>query len=412
MRISWCLVPALAMLSCVASGPREDEPTREPSPAPTVSPTPAAPARRESAATPPPAVAAPAVVVADSTLPTHRRIVSEKATSGLVAFVDAMPKGGLAWVGPLAGNGGRDVLVYVPPGARNDRDFQLVVHFHGTHSQRVQAKAPGLPKKVWVGWDRLQQTIDAVGELQSKGEKNVALVYPLSAGKRREPGKTGWYNKEYDRMWMDSAPSDPSSRPSGPEYTDSFDTMHDEVIAILTEELGAHPSKLRGKAIAEGHSAGGLPLFHIARNRTEHVGEYLFLDASFQSWADGCWKEVQAAKSGALVSIVVTINGIADPFGKPDPWCIEWERDAALWKEHRRTCTAATHEPPGSERTCGELEVIAKEWEEDYREWCEAMKNDMRDVPGVFVLRTKIPHGKQPRHFVGGLELPADRYTE
>jgi hypothetical protein len=406
VRIPRCLVPAALTLSCVASGPREDEPTREPSSSPNAvsasaieAPVVAASVTTATA----PAVAAPPVVVADSKLPREKRVVRESATSGLVAFVEQMPKGGLVWVGPLAGNGGRDVLVYVPPGATDGRDFQLVYHFHGTHSERVQAKAPGLAKKIWVGWDRLQQTIDAANELQAKRDKNVALVYPLSAGKRREPGKTGWYNKEYDRMWMDPAP---------PEFTDSFDTLHAEVIAILTDELGAHPSKLRGKAIAEGHSAGGLPLLHIARNRTEHVGEYLFLDASFQSWADGCWKEVQAAKSGALVSIVVTMNGIADPFGKPDPWCIEWERDAALWKDHGRTCKDANRKPPGSERTCAELEVDAKEWEEDYREWCEAMKTDMRDVPGVFVLRTKIPHGKQPRHFVGGLELPDDRYAE
>ena len=56
---------------------------------------------------------------------------------------------------------------------------------------------------------------------------NVALVYPLSAGKRREPGKTGWFNKEYDRMWMNPAP---------PDYKDSFDTLHDEVIAILADD--------------------------------------------------------------------------------------------------------------------------------------------------------------------------------
>jgi hypothetical protein len=403
------LVLALPLLACVSSSPREEEPTREPSGTPT------SPAAADVAATPHASVAAtsvappttPVVAVADSKLPAAKRIVSAKATSGLPAFVQAMPKGGLVWVGPLAGNGGRDVLVYVPEGAKPAREFQLVYHFHGTHSERVQAKAPGLAKKIWVGWDRLQQAIDATNELQSKREINVALVYPLSAGKRREPGKTGWYNKEYDRMWMNPAP---------PEFTDSFETLHEEVVAILTDELGVHPSKLQRKAIAEGHSAGGLPLAYIAASGTKVVGEYLFLDASFQSWADGCWRAVRDKGTRALVSVVITVNGIADPFGKPDPWCTEWERDAALWKEHRKTCTAASKTPPktvaGSERTCGELEIAAKEWEEDYREWCEGMKTDMREVPGVYVLRTKIPHGKQPRHFVGGLELPESRFEE
>jgi hypothetical protein len=38
------------------------------------------------------------------------------------------------------------------------------------------------------------------------------------------------------------------------------------------------------------------------------------------------------------------------------------------------------------------------------------MKDDMRSVPEVTLIRTKVTHGKQPRHFVGGLELPEDRH--
>lgn len=392
------------VLACDAAAPRESDPTQGSAAPPASARTTDAPAPAHAIASAPP-TAAPAETptIADSKMPTKLRVVSDEATSGLPAFVEAMAPGGLVWVGPLAGNGGRDVFVYVPAGADPAREFQLVFHFHGTHSERVQAKAPGLAKKIWVGWDRLQQTIEAIDELQSKGPHNVALVYPLSAGKRREPGKTGWFNKEYDRMWMNPAP---------PDYTDDFDELHAEVLAILQKDFGVHPSKLQRKAIAEGHSAGGLPLAYIADSDTKVVGEYIFLDASFQSWADGCWKAVRERKSGALVSVVITTNGIADPFGKPDPWCREWETDAALWKEHARTCTPATKKPPGSERTCGEIEVAAKEWDEDYREWCEGMKTDMRDVPGVFVLRTKIPHGKQPRHFVGGLELPPDRFEQ
>jgi hypothetical protein len=402
-RSSQRLALALSFAACVASSPPDEDATHEPTgvPASTAAVDVAAASSAKAASVAEPVT--PAVEIADSKLPKAKRIVRENATSGLPAFVAAMPDGGLVWVGPLAGNGGRDVLVYVPPGAQPAREFQLVYHFHGTHSERVQAKAPGLAKKIWVGWDRLQQAIDATTELQSKRERNVALVYPLSAGKRREPGKTGWFNKEYDRMWMNPAP---------PDFTDSFEQLHEEVVAILQREFGVHPSKLLGKAIAEGHSAGGLPLVYIAESGTKVVGEYLFLDASFQSWADGCWQAVRAKGTGALVSVVITTNGIADPFGKPDPWCTEWETDAALWKEHGKSCTVASKTPPGSERTCGEIEIAAKEWEEDYREWCQGMKSDMRDVPGVWVLRTKIPHGKQPRHFVGGLELPESRHAE
>ena len=34
----------------------------------------------------------------------------------------------------------------------------------------------------------------------------------------------------------------------------------------------------------------------------------------------------------------------------------------------------------------------------------------MADEPGVYVFRTKVSHGKQPRHFVGGLEVPDERF--
>lgn len=312
---------------------------------------------------------APARVVADSSFPKRGPLVDRKASSGLAEIAKELPKGSLTWVGPLAGNGGRDVLVHVPAGADPHADFQLVYHFHGTHSEHVERQAPGMPKKQWVGWDRVMQTVEAITALQAKGKGNVALVYPLSAGKRREPGKTGWYNKEYDRMWMDPEP---------PAFTDDFDVLWDETRALLQEHFGVHESKLPARAIAEGHSAGGIALYNIAAQGTEHVAEYLFLDASFQSWADGTWKALQPQKPPPLVSIVVTINGIADPFGKPDPWCNELEPDEI----------------------------------EEYQAWCDAMKNDARDLPGVFVHRTKIPHGKQPRHFVGGLELPDDRYAQ
>ncbi len=363
----------IALACLLACGPRTRAEAEAGAAAPPVaaerSTAVAATAATAAPVSPPPTSVAPAPVVADSAFPAHATIIDEKASSGLVAIAKELPKGTFAWVGPLAGNGGRDVLVYLPAGADPKAPLRLVFHFHGTHSEHVERQAPGMPKKQWVGWDRVMQTIAAIDELQGRREGNVALVYPLSAGKRREPGKTGWFNKEYDRMWMAPAP---------PAYTDDFDVLWDETRAVLQQHFGVHPSKLPERAIAEGHSAGGIALLNIAVTGTEHVEEYLFLDASFQGWADGLWAAIAGSKSRALVSIVVTINGIADPFGKPDPWCNELEPE--------------------------ELD--------QYREWCEHMKNEMRDVPGVFVHRTKISHGKQPRHFVGGLELPADRHTQ
>lgn len=327
------------------------------------------------------------------------RIVDPKASSGLVDFVAQMPAGGATWVGPLAGNGGRDVLVHAPASADPSAKYMLVYHFHGTHSERVVAKQPGMAKKIWVGWDRVQQTIDAITELQGKGQTNVVLVYPLSAGKRREPGLTGWFNKEYDRMWM---------LPSPPEYTDDFDALHEEVRALLDREFAIAPTALDDRVIAEGHSAGGIALRNIAVQGTRHVDEYLFLDASFQGWADGCHRAVAERKQTALVSVVITNNGIADPFGKSDPWCDEMPIDAAAWSTHEAACKAGAKRLPDTRKTCDELEEAALGWPIQ-RPWCDGMKTGFVDTPGAFLLRTKIAHGKQPRHFAGGLELPKNR---
>lgn len=337
------------------------------------------------------------------------RIVDPKASSGLVDFAGQMPEGGATWVGPLAGNGGRDAIVHVPANAKPDAKYMLVYHFHGTHSERVVAKAPGLEKKVWVGWDRLQQTIDAVTELQGKGATNVVLVYPLSAGKRREPGLTGWFNKEYDRMWMMPSPPQSSARPSGPEYADDFDVMHDEVRALLEREFGIGDADLSDRVIAEGHSAGGIALRNIAVRGTKHVDEYLFLDASFQGWADGCHRAIAEHKRNALVSVVITTGGIADPFGKPDPWCSEMPLDAAAWLRHEAACKRGAKRLPDTKKSCADLELAARDWPLQ-QPWCDGMKNGFADTKGAYLLRTKISHGKQPRHFAGGLELPSDRF--
>jgi hypothetical protein len=326
------------------------------------------------------------------------RVVATGATSGLVAFVEQLPPGGLAWVGPLAGNGDRDVLVYVPPPVRHDAPIELVFHFHGTHSERVAQQRPGMAKKEWVGWDRVQQTVDATGDLHAKSDRNIALVYPLSAGKRPEPDHVGWFNKEYDRMWMRGDATPP----------ESFDALHEQVRGVMREHFDASPQAFVPRVIAEGHSAGGLPLRAIAESGTTAVGEYIFLDASFQGWADGCHRGTQAGAAPGLVSVVITEGGIADPYGKSDPWCTTAPDDAAAWPEHRAACEGGAKRVPGTKRTCAQLSEAARDWPKQ-RAWCDALVPGAPPLPGLFVLRTRIPHGKQPRHFVGGLELPADR---
>ncbi|MFV8754650.1 hypothetical protein ACNOYE_29235 [Nannocystaceae bacterium ST9] len=400
------LAPTLLLVACVPSSRAESEPIPAPAPiAAALEPT-REPDETSSDAAPlepePPAIAEP--MVADSKL-VARSIVDPGVQPGLLEFTQELADPGALWVGKLEGNGGRDVLIFVPPGADDHEEFEFVYHFHGTYSEHVERPAEGLDKQQWVGWDRLAQTIDAARELQAlEGHgRNVALIYPFSAGKRIEPTHKGWSNDMYDRMWM--LPLDPPD----PDYRDSFVKLHGEVVAILRDEFGAHPSKLEGPVLAEGHSAGGIALRNVALAGTDLVGEYLFLDAGFKSWADGCWQAIQAATSPARVTMVITDRGIADPLAGRDPWCTELERDAALWSDRQSWCeTRMDRKPSGSESTCAELAEFAEEWK-DYDDWCQEMKTDMQNVAGVAVVRTKVVHGDQPRRFAGGLGLPADR---
>ena len=401
LQLSASLAPALLLVgACVAQPAEPQQVASKPVVAPTPSPEPASSTTPESA---PPAKPEPEPEpepeIADSEVQ-ERFVVDPTVPAGLIEFSQEMAQEGSLWIGPLEGNGGRPVLVYIPPGTDGARPFELVVHFHGTYSETVAKKTSDEQKKrEYVGWIRLEQTIAAITELQQGGDRNVALVYPFSAGKRLEPGHTGWSNVAYDLMWMDGV--------QPPDYRDDFDRLHAEVVALLTEDFGVHESKLPERVLVEGHSAGGIALWNIARHGSQRVREYLFLDAGFQGWADGCYEEVQAQNPSAWLTLVITDKGMADPLAGRTPWCVDYEQDMALWRQHRRWCkTRADETVADSDWTCAELEQLADEWDETYEAWCEGMKNDMRDVEGIRVIRTKVFHKNQPRKFSGGLGLP------
>jgi hypothetical protein len=403
--LAWPLLALLACVpSCVPGSGAEPAPVSTPAPEPTQAVVPNVAAGPEPA--PEVAPEPPAPVIADSDIHTGKW-VDAGVQPGLATFaaeLDTTNGTSSLWLGKLDGNGGRDVLIYVPANADNSKPFELVFHFHGTYSEAVAKPLPDMPKREWVGWDRLTQTVAAVDELQATRPYNVALIYPISAGKRLEPGHKGWSNAMYDRMWMDGA--------LPPSYSDDFGRLHEQSVALLVDTFGVHPSKLPETVIAEGHSAGGIALLNIAIHGSPHVREYIFLDASFQSWADGCHAAVKKTGASAKLTLVVTDKGIADPFEGRDPWCVDQEADAALWKERASWCaTRADQDVPGCDWTCGELEQRAIEWRDDYEPWCTAMRAGMQGGDGVLLIETKVVHGDHPRRFTGGLELPADRWA-
>ena len=155
-------------------------------------------------------------------------------------------------------------------------------------------------------------------------------------------------------------------------------------------------------------------LLNIARNGSAHVREYIFLDASFQTWADGCHAAVVESGAPAKLTLIVTEQGIADPFAGRDPWCVDMANDAALWAEKKSWC-ASRPDPaeavPGSDWTCAELEERAQLWVDEEQAWCAAYSAGMVDLDRVALVGTKVFHKDQPRRFSGGLGLPADRWT-
>ncbi|MCA9635223.1 MAG: hypothetical protein KC420_04230, partial [Myxococcales bacterium] len=120
--------------------------------------------------------AATQVADAPSRLAAHLAKIDPSIQPGLAELLAERPQEGNVWAGKLAGNGGRDVLIYIPPGADDARPFRLIYHFHGTNSEHVQRKAPGVAKTEWVGWNRLEQTLEGARALQDQVPENVALV--------------------------------------------------------------------------------------------------------------------------------------------------------------------------------------------------------------------------------------------
>ncbi len=404
---SWTQLVSFALLAspglACGTAPEPEPPTAQPPEAAPPAAEPVAPV--ESGTTKPDgdtasvaAAVEAAPVEVDSKLPKERVVTEKDVQPGVVELLAEREDPGHVWVGKLDGNGGRDVLVHIPHGARNDAKFRIVVHFHGTYSEHVQREAPGVPKKKWVGWNRLSQALDGAANLQGFTGDNVVLVYPFSAGKRIEPEVSGWSNKAYDRMWMRHEP---------PTFTDDFDQLHAEVVALLQERWGVHPSKLPATVLAEGHSAGGMPLWHVAASGTKLVAEYLFLDAGFHEWADGCYAETLAHGTGARITQVIASGGIADPIQGRSPWCADMPLLAAAWPEVQAECEGQKdkYEPRGDGIQCRDYRDAAEDWPK-VEDWCAGMANDMADNDQVLVHRTKVRHGDQPGVFFGGLGIP------
>ena len=211
-------------------------------------------------------------------------IAEDGVQKGLVEIVQKYR--GLRWIGKLSGNGNRDALIYIPPGSDPDKPFEIIYHFHGTHSH--------LTNEGSVGANRLGQVFNITHDLNKKPDRNIVVVYPLSAGRR---GKSGGHadRNGYDDYWMKK----------GNSTNDDMAQMHAETLNTVQSKFGIN-IKIDSITI-KGHSAGGRALQRISESGFK-VDRVDFLDASYGSWAQDCHKAVIRNNPNTQINIFVMPN--------------------------------------------------------------------------------------------------------
>ncbi|MBU1934958.1 hypothetical protein KKF04_02785 [Patescibacteria group bacterium] len=212
---------------------------------------------------------------------------------------------GSKWIGKLQGNGNRDVLIYIPSGVNTASPFEIIYHFHGTHSQLVKEVIPELPGTseryrgkaghTSPGENRLRQVLDASQNL-GEGGRNVITVYPLSAGRRGKKGNASDIHG-FDSFWMLTG---------GNDTGDDMHMLHAEVLAVVENELIGMPIVV-DSITAKGHSAGGRPLENIAASGFP-LDRIDFLDASYGRWTTHCHRDAIAANPDVQMNIFYIPN--------------------------------------------------------------------------------------------------------
>lgn len=187
---------------------------------------------------------------------------------------------GSKFVQRMPGNGGRQVLVYVPKGFDPSKPAEIAYHFHGTHGHLVDVPRPPLKGAgpvykrktgtIGAGSNRMTQAISSIQDQVSSGKRNVILIYPLSAGRRGKVGGPA-YEQGYDNDWMKK----------GNDSKDDMAQLHNDTLKAVKEKLGV---TVNNPAVTvSGHSAGGTAIRNIL-NSGFKPDKVKFLDATYGSW--------------------------------------------------------------------------------------------------------------------------------
>ncbi len=181
----------------------------------------------------------------------------------------------------LSGNGGRQVVIYVPQGFDSSKPVEIDYHFHGMRGNWVDVPFPKLAGtgpyyhagRIGAGSNRITQALAA-----AQKHRNMVLVYPLSAGQRGAIGSLP-YKNGYDGEWMKKG-----------NGTDNMANLHIETLVELKRMLG---SDLNSASVTlSGHSAGGLALSNAVASGFK-ADKIKFLDASYSGWASNAYAKAK-----------------------------------------------------------------------------------------------------------------------
>jgi len=114
---------ASLLVACVPSSRAESEPIQQPAQA--VAAITSTDESDTGGADEPENDEPPAEVIADSKLVEHF-VVDPTVAPSLIEFSQDLAQAGSLWLGKLEGNGGRDVLIFIPPGAKDAAQFEFV----------------------------------------------------------------------------------------------------------------------------------------------------------------------------------------------------------------------------------------------------------------------------------------------
>lgn len=204
----------------------------------------------------------------------------------------------------LPGNGGRQVVIYIPEGFNPDEPAEIAYHFHGTNSQLVDLKVPPMARasdnyndhvgKPDVGVNRLSQALGTIKKQVAQKTRNVILVYPLSAGRRAVSTTSAGYTECYDEKWMRD-----KANPG-----ENMEDLHQQTLARINGLLGRDLTG-KPKVTLSGHSAGGLAVANVLQSGFK-PDTVKFLDATYGSWAQRAY-DTKAGESAKFEFYVMPL---------------------------------------------------------------------------------------------------------